>query len=482
MHPLQIRLSNSDVRLAVPPRLSAITTYVLLEQETWFEKELSFLGRCLKPGMTAIDVGANFGVYALPMARLVGPRGRVIAYEPGLEARSLLQQSREINSAANLEIVGLALSDSEREGRLVAGSSSELSALGDVGDGEMVNITTLDIESAKNRWGSPDFIKIDAEGEEERIVAGGREFFGRNSPLVMFEIKAEGAIHAGLLTSFQDIGYRIFRLLVGAPILVPVEPGVAIDPFELNLFAAKPDRAKLLQDAGHLVDQVSTWEPSSYAISNGLSLLRRQAFARAFGRTLEDADRIDPDYAKALAAFAAWRTESLPARSRCAALFFAYRTLAALCNVSPTTARYSTFARLAWEGGWRGESVVALRQMAAYMQQNPFRPTEPCWPANPRFDEIPMADDPARWFATAVLEQLERAQSFSTFFSGASPWLGWLCEQPAVSLEMHRRRTLLEASKGMNPIVPSCLRKAASDHLNVRIWRSGKVPGARVEP
>ena len=40
--------------LAVPPRLDAITTYVLLEQETWFEKELAFLSRWLRPGMTVL--------------------------------------------------------------------------------------------------------------------------------------------------------------------------------------------------------------------------------------------------------------------------------------------------------------------------------------------------------------------------------------------------------------------------------------------
>src|SRR4029077_15112098 len=69
MQPLRIRMRDDDVKLAVPPSLSSMTTYVLLEQEAWFEKEPAFLRRWLKPGMTAIDIGANLGVYALPMAR-----------------------------------------------------------------------------------------------------------------------------------------------------------------------------------------------------------------------------------------------------------------------------------------------------------------------------------------------------------------------------------------------------------------------------
>jgi FkbM family methyltransferase len=174
--PLKVRLSD-HLTLAVPPRLDSITTYVLLEQETWFEKETLFLKRWLKPGMTAVDIGANLGVYSVLMARFVGPEGRVFAYEPGSEARGLLAQSRTINGTDNLEIISSALSDREREGRLIFGPSSELNALGDAGDGEAVHITSLDSESAARCWRSPDFIKIDAEGEEERILAGGKDFF-----------------------------------------------------------------------------------------------------------------------------------------------------------------------------------------------------------------------------------------------------------------------------------------------------------------
>src|SRR5262249_1751630 len=72
MSDLVVHLSNG-ITLAVPPSLQSVTTYVLLEQETWFEKELALLPHVLRPGMTAIDIGANLGIYALPMPRLVAP-------------------------------------------------------------------------------------------------------------------------------------------------------------------------------------------------------------------------------------------------------------------------------------------------------------------------------------------------------------------------------------------------------------------------
>ena len=51
--------------------------------------------------------------------------------------------------------------------------------------------------------------------EEERILAGGRDFFVRHSPLIMFEIKADEAIKEKLRAAFSTIDYQLFRLLVG---------------------------------------------------------------------------------------------------------------------------------------------------------------------------------------------------------------------------------------------------------------------------
>jgi hypothetical protein len=254
---------------------------------------------------------------------------------------------------------------------------------------------------------------------------------------------------------------------------------VGPDPFELNLFAAKPDRLAALCADGVAVDRISDWQPNSEAVAAGLRSLGRQAFAPMFGERLQDPAYLDPDYAAGLAAFAAWRTTSLPPEVRCAALYSAYRALAGLCNRSPSTARYSSFARVAWEGGWRGESVIALQQMAAYTTQHPFQPSEPCWPANPRFDAMPAQGNPALWFATAILEQLEKRHSHSSCFAGMTPWLDWLCRQPLASREMHRRRTLIEAKLGRMPVVPPCLRERADDHVNAELWRNGSVPGTR---
>jgi FkbM family methyltransferase len=480
LNPLELMLADA-VTLTVPASLHSMTTYVLLEQEAWFEKEMDFLRHWLRPGMTAIDIGANLGVYSLPMARLVGQTGHVFAYEPGAATRALLECSRELNHVGNLHVSSFALSDSTREGRLVFGRSSEFNALGHNGAGETVRVTSLDKEDATLGWPSPDFIKIDAEGEAERILAGGRNFFARHSPLIMFEIKAgDGKVNERLRALFPSIGYRLFRQLGGAPILVPDDARQPLDPAELNLFAAKPERVSTLARQGFLIDAIPAWAPNSADFKNAGSLWRNQKFAPLI--EISDGDRAlaDSNYCNSLAAYATWRAVDRPPAIRCAALAFALYGLREACARAPTAGRLSTLVRVAWEWGARGESAAALRRLLQSLSGE-IQLREPFWPASRRFDDIAPGGRPAEWFVAAAAEQFEKTATYTSEIAGISPMLGWLCGQPFASAEMERRHVLFAARGGQRPNVPLRLRTAAVDHLNANVWRAGQVPGTKVE-
>jgi FkbM family methyltransferase len=473
---LELNLRDG-IKLAVPATLDSITTYVLLEQERWFEKETEFVARWLRPGMTAIDIGANLGVYALQMARLVGPAGRVFAYEPGSVARALLERSRELNAATTLQIFPFALSDRTGEGNLVFGSSSELNALGATGAGEKVPITSLDSEDGARGWPPPDFVKIDAAGEEERIVEGGRTFFARHTPVVMFEVKALDKVNERVRALLSTLGYREFRQLGGEPVLVPLEAGERLDGYELNLFAAKKDRARALSQDGLLVDAIPAWTPGRADRKSAETFWRRQKFAPPVGATGQNRPPSELQYDNALAAYAVWRDPEQPLPTRCAALRFALRGLRSVCTEAPTAGRLSTLARVAWEWGARGESAAVLQRLLAVIDAGHIRLGEPFWPASARFDHIAPGAGAADWFAAAAAEQFEKSSIFSTAFAAPSAILPWLCKQPFCLTEMERRRVLFAARMGQRPEVPARLREPADDHLNAHLWRSGRVPG-----
>lgn len=84
-------------KVVVPDSLELITSYVLQEQGDWFEDEIKFLRELVDPGDVVVDIGANYGVYALSLARKVGASGQVWAFEPALETAMLLRESASAN-------------------------------------------------------------------------------------------------------------------------------------------------------------------------------------------------------------------------------------------------------------------------------------------------------------------------------------------------------------------------------------------------
>ena len=85
--------------------------------------------------------------------------------------------------------------------------------------------STARYEAAARALWDTELLKIDAEGEELRVLAGGRRFFAQASPLVMFEIKAGLVVHevpsyehprlhgASNLHAIRD-GSRVLRTIV----------------------------------------------------------------------------------------------------------------------------------------------------------------------------------------------------------------------------------------------------------------------------
>lgn len=247
---------QGGLSIHVLPSIGQITTHVILEQERWFEREWSFIRRWLRPGMRCLDVGANLGVYTLIMAQAVGPSGRVWAVEPASSTASLLRKSLADGQFAQASLIQCALADRCGQGELSLDTSPELNRLhinGGSDRTESVEILTLDELDRCLPLGSVDFLKLDAEGAEPSIIAGGSRFLEHHSPLIMFEWKHGKEIQTDVIGLLAQSGFRLFRLIGPDVALMPVDDLVCLDPSELNLFACREGRAAQLQRSGHLV-------------------------------------------------------------------------------------------------------------------------------------------------------------------------------------------------------------------------------------
>jgi len=146
-----VQLSFAEgIKIQVPDSLHLITPYVLLEQQDWFEDEISFVRRVLSAGGKAIDIGANFGVYTLSMAQCVGPKGSVWAYEPASSTADALSASVALNGFSQVSVERCAVSSAPGKAQLQLQDNAELNALvrdaTSVGRTETVPLVTLDDE------------------------------------------------------------------------------------------------------------------------------------------------------------------------------------------------------------------------------------------------------------------------------------------------------------------------------------------------
>jgi FkbM family methyltransferase len=470
--------TREGITLVLPRTLDCITTYVILEQERWFEKELDFLRRWIKPGMSLVDVGANVGAYALPLARLAGEKGRVWAYEPGTGNRECLLAGIMENRLSNVIVSGSALSNRVSDGWLASGPSGESHALLPSGQqsasGEPVRVSTLDEECRRQSWHDIDFIKIDAEGQEAQVIVGGREFLAAASPLVMYEVKHGDENHHDLRWLFEVLGYRNYRLTGDAGFLCPVQDE-ALDEFTLNLFAAKPDRAAQLAAAGLLIESTEPFILTEAERDDVLTKILALPFAIELEFSFDDFD-VDAPYTQALMAYGAYRFLACPLQRKQAALEYACDQLVDLCNRDPSAARLATLVRAAISAH-RIEIALAALERLRRMQGSGLAgecPSidEPFFPPCERYEALPIGDDPGEWFACATLESIERISAPSSRFGGIDlKALEGICNTEYVSPELFRRYGLKSTLLGLSPPRPKYLDRL--QHVNAAYWPEG---------
>lgn len=145
--------------------------------------------RALKPGMVAVDVGANYGYYSILMGRSVGRTGRVVAFEPNPHIATLLRKSLWISGIRQIDEVReeAAYSTTGESVRFFFSDERPMNArVTDVApyEGSMIDVPTIRLDDVLPD--RVDFIKIDAEGAEREIWRGMSKIIENNPDLQVF--------------------------------------------------------------------------------------------------------------------------------------------------------------------------------------------------------------------------------------------------------------------------------------------------------
>ncbi|MBD89012.1 MAG: hypothetical protein CL940_01585, partial [Deltaproteobacteria bacterium] len=400
-----------------------LTPFVLAEQQDWFEDEIRYLRRWAASGATVVDVGANYGTFSLSLAKAVGPEGRVLAVEPTPDTADCLRQSIDANEASNLELIEVALADEEGVLHLRLESDSELNALtdGPSPDGSTVEVQsrTLDSVMEERGWPAVDFLKLDAEGAEIRILEGAEETLRRSSPLVLFEIKHGATLNTGLAGAFTGRGFDLFVLVPGLNVLEPYELSQELDAFQLNLFACRAETAVGLEERGLLLREPT---PLKGEVSKELltGWLGRCAYTAHLAPRWRGAGgrKGAAEYLSALEHYsAAHHDKSLSASQRLAALDRAIELTERSIELSSTSARMHSLARMLRDRGARFASVELLVRLVKEISSGTVELDEPFFPADPEFDAISPGTEPGLWCLAAAVTARIRSATFSSYFA-----------------------------------------------------------------
>lgn len=175
------------------------------------ELEVEFLAAWLRPGDVVLEAGANIGPVTVPLARAVGPHGRVFAYEPQRLVFQLLCCNLALNELDNVVARPNALGARPGTARVPVIPPSQAHNFGGVklaagaASGEEVPVERIDdlgLEACR-------LVKVDVEGMEAEVLEGARATIARLRPLLYLENDRAERSRA-LIELVQSLGYRAF--------------------------------------------------------------------------------------------------------------------------------------------------------------------------------------------------------------------------------------------------------------------------------
>ena len=200
-----------------------LVPYVILSTGAFENASFDRVRAHLSPGSTFVDVGADFGIYSLRAAPIVGPAGHVIAIEPNPESVQRLEANIAANGDSMITVAPVACSDTDTMVDLYVAphrnigetslSKTNASQAGPVSRTYKVRARPLDDIIRESGVTRVDAIKIDVEGAEYLVLKGARQTLNRFHPVLLVEaldnqLRAMGSSFAEVSEFLRANGYR----------------------------------------------------------------------------------------------------------------------------------------------------------------------------------------------------------------------------------------------------------------------------------
>jgi FkbM family methyltransferase len=224
----------------------------LANEGVWARKDIDLFKTHVPEGGYVLDVGANFGHHSIVFSKLVGPMGKVIAFEPQKMMFCLLSANLAINNAMNVDPYRLGVGERSEILQMYPidyGSDNNFGALGvdakraSVGNssgGEEIPVVSLDsFISGLGAFERFDFIKIDVQSFELFVLKGATMLLSRFRPTVFIEISPKwmnrrGYCYKEIYALLASLDYHFVHFgAVSDATLIPEWDGISDEEWDV---------------------------------------------------------------------------------------------------------------------------------------------------------------------------------------------------------------------------------------------------------
>lgn len=197
--------------------LDRIIALFLLKIGMLEKTEMNFFKNTIKEGWTVLDIGANIGYPSLLLSKLVGKKGKVIAFEPDKDNVQMLKKNIRVNNSKNIIVVPMAVSDHTGVGTLYISDSHS-------GDHRIYSsdekrktqkIKTICLDDYFKSKSKIDFIQMDVQGAEELVFTGMERVLSENKKInILLEFWPEalrkiGSSPRDFLEMIKSLGFKL---------------------------------------------------------------------------------------------------------------------------------------------------------------------------------------------------------------------------------------------------------------------------------
>ncbi len=181
----------------------------------WEPGAVAFFEQTIRADDVVVEVGANIGAHTLILADLVGPQGRVIAFEPTSYAQRKLRRNLSLNPhlASRVIVRTEPVSNHELATPVLTIKSSFPIGTRKAAD---ETLSTAPIALDNERFNRVDILKVDVDGYDVKVLEGAQGLLAKHKPLVMIELceyalKTQGNSVRDIFILLTSMGYQAFR-------------------------------------------------------------------------------------------------------------------------------------------------------------------------------------------------------------------------------------------------------------------------------